>query len=79
LEIDRFIGNLRTIFENGEELRLTPQTEMHSLEEWDSLAILGFVTMVDSEYGVKIAAAEIKSAKTAQDLFGLVESRRPRS
>ena len=79
MEIDRFIANLRTVFDNGRELPLTLQTDMRSLEEWDSLAFLGFITMVDSEYGVKIAAAEIKSAHTAQDLFGLVEARLSRS
>jgi acyl carrier protein len=79
LEIDGFIDNLRSVFDNGGELSLTPETDMHSLEEWDSLAVLGFITMVDSEYGVKISAAEIKAANTPQDLFGLVEGKLVRS
>jgi acyl carrier protein len=78
LEINRFIENIRTIFDNGEELILSPSTDIHTLEEWDSLAVLGFITMVDSEYDIKIAAADIKSARTIEDLHSLVVARTAR-
>ena len=78
LEINGFIANLRTVFENGGDLILSPSTDVRSLEEWDSLAVLGFITMVDSEYDVKIAASDIKSARTIEDLCRLVEARKAR-
>jgi acyl carrier protein len=73
VDIGEFINNLKTVFEDADKIDLSPATELSHLEEWDSLAVLGFITMIDAEYGVKIAASEIQAAKTVQDLFRLVD------
>jgi len=75
LGIDDFIIKFKSIFEDGEKLVIAPHTEFRALEDWDSLAALGFITMMDAEYDVKITANEIKAAKTIQELFQLAEAK----
>ena len=42
------------------------------IEEWDSVAILSFIAMMDEEFNKAVKGAEIREAKTVQDLFELM-------
>lgn len=46
------------------------------LESWDSLAVISFIAMVDSQYGVSLPAKAITACRTAADLAKLVEENR---
>jgi acyl carrier protein len=48
---------------------------LKDFEQWDSLAVLSVLAMVDSQYGVTIPADEIRAVATADDLATLVESK----
>ncbi|MGA2770188.1 MAG: acyl carrier protein [Bryobacteraceae bacterium] len=43
-----------------------------NLEDWNSLAVIGFIAMVDTEYGVSLPAKAILSCRTVDDLAALV-------
>lgn len=47
----------------------TPQTELDSLEEWDSLAAISYVVMMDEKFGVAAKPDDIKEFKTIQDIL----------
>lgn len=49
---------------------------LEAFPEWDSLAILSTIASVDSKYGINLTSAEVKGARTAKDLFDLVEAKR---
>ena len=53
---------------------LTPETTFASLEDWDSVAVLSFIAMMDEEFGKEIKGAEIKKFVTIQDALDIMEA-----
>ena len=51
---------------------LTGEEVLADLEAWDSMAVLSFMAMADSEAGKTLAAADITKAKNVSDLYALV-------
>ena len=52
---------------------LTPETKLSTLAEWDSIAILSFIAMMDEEFGKAVKGAEIKQFETIQDAINVME------
>ena len=48
---------------------LSPDTVLADLSEWDSLAALSLIVLVDEEFGKKLSGAEIKAFTTVQDIL----------
>lgn len=44
--------------------------------EWDSLAVLSVIAMLDASYGVNVHAGELEQVRTVTDLWNLVQSRK---
>lgn len=57
------------------EQEMQPTDEFRKYEDWDSLAYLSVIAMMDEEYGVQIEEAEFKQLRTIQDLFNAVTKR----
>ena len=51
---------------------LTGDEAIDSVGNWDSLSVISFVAMVDSDLGQIVDDAELKGAKTLNDLAALV-------
>ena len=47
----------------------TPETNLDNLEEWDSLAAISYVVMMDEEFGIVANPTDIKNFKTIQDIL----------
>lgn len=47
----------------------SPETNLDDLEEWDSLAAISYVVMMDEHFGVVANPADIKNFKTIQDII----------
>ena len=67
---------LKKIADILEEAEVTKTDELKSFVQWDSLAVLSVIAMLDANYGVNLRAADLESVKTAGELWQLVESRR---
>ncbi len=52
---------------------LSPETKLSSLAEWDSIAILSFIAMMDEEFGKAMKGADIKQFETIQDAMNVME------
>jgi acyl carrier protein len=50
-------------------------TVLRSLEGWDSLAFVSFISAVDERYGVMLAAEDLMACHTVADLHHLLISR----
>ena len=50
--------------------------ELKAFPQWDSLAVLSVIAMLDASYGVNLRAADFKSIRNVGDLWHLVESRK---
>ena len=46
--------------------------KLDAIPEWDSLSVLGFMAMVDSECGKKIEPKELSACQTVDDVLDLV-------
>jgi acyl carrier protein len=51
---------------------------LSSFDTWDSLTRLSILAMLDSSYGVNLAAGDFKSMNTIEDLSAAVEARKRR-
>lgn len=67
-----FCHNIAEILDVEE---VKPESVLQDFEQWDSLAVLSVLAMVDSKYGVTIRANEIRAVVTAGDLVKLVEAK----
>ena len=51
---------------------ITPETKISSLE-WDSIASLSFIAMMDENFGKEVRGAEVKKFITIQDALDIME------
>ncbi len=52
---------------------LKPETVLEDLDEWDSIARISFIALVDDEFDKVIKGAAVKEQKTVADLMTLME------
>ncbi len=76
MEIKEFIQNFADQFEDTDASVFTPETVFHDLDEWSSLVGLSLIAMIDDEYDVTIKGDELRAAKTINDVFELVKSKK---
>ena len=56
-----------------DEGTLTPQTELVDLVEWDSIAVISFIALVDDGFNKIIKGSQIKEFKTVADALAVME------
>lgn len=52
---------------------ITPDMSLDDIGEWDSMASLSFIVLMDEEFGKVINGEDIKKLKTVQDLLNIME------
>jgi acyl carrier protein len=50
--------------------------DLKAFPQWDSLAVLSVIAMLDANYGVNLRAADFQQVTTAADLWNLVQSKK---
>jgi acyl carrier protein len=65
------IGLLEEMFE-ADTGSLQPDTALDTLQ-WDSMAMLSLIAMVNEKFGKKLAGAQIRSFKTIADIVAVME------
>lgn len=58
-----------------EDRELSLDDEFKAYDEWDSLAYLSTIAMIDDEYGVVISAAEFRTLTTLGDIAKAIEAK----
>lgn len=56
-----------------EEGTLTSQTELADLVEWDSIAFISFIALIDDKFDKIIKGSQIKEFKTVADALAVME------
>lgn len=54
---------------------LKPETELESLELWDSLAKLSLIAMFTEDFGRSIDIAQVRNFRTANDIYEQMEKK----
>ena len=75
MELQTFIDNFASQFEETDADVFTAQTKFKDLEEWSSLIALSVIAMVDEEYEVKLKGDDIRNSSTIEDLYIAVKSK----
>lgn len=76
MDIDQFVRNFEDAIEGVEPNTLNPDTQYHKIPQWDSLALLCLLAMIDCEYEVQISGPDLKNADTLRDIFALIEAKK---
>ena len=71
MEVNAFIKKLTDIMDT--ETKLTLETKLSDVEEWDSLSAVSFFSFCNVTLGKEIDVEQLKAAKTVKDLYKLVE------
>ena len=76
MELNKFIENFASQFEETAVSVFQADTKFKNLEEWSSLIALSVIAMIDDEYEVAIKGDDIRSSQTIEDLYNVVKSRK---
>lgn len=49
-------------------------TKLSDLEEWDSIALISFIALIDDEFDKVLKGSVVKQSKTVGDLMALMEA-----
>lgn len=71
---EKFISQLKEILEI-EDRELKTTDIFRDFEEWDSLANLSVIAMIDEEYNVVIDNTEFKNLKTIGEVIEAIKKR----
>jgi acyl carrier protein len=55
--------------------QIEPSQVLRDLPEWDSLAALSVIAMINSNYRITVSAAELRASETAEALQQLVAAK----
>ena len=71
--MNEFLTKIANILE---ENAVKETDELKAFAQWDSLAVLSVIAMLDANYGVNLRAADFEPVVTVGDLWNLVQSRK---
>ena len=57
-----------------DEGTLTPATVLEDLEEWDSMAKLSVMVMMDDDFGKVLTGDAVRALKTVQDILNFMDA-----
>ena len=73
MDLQEFIENFAGQFDETDASEFKSCTEFKKLADWNSMAALSIIAMIDSEYGVIIKGDDIVRSQTIEDLFNIVK------
>ncbi len=76
MEADQFVRHFENAIEGITPDSLNPETQYHKIPQWDSLALLCLLAMVDCEYDVQVGGMELKTCDTLRDVHALVAAKK---
>lgn len=74
MEMKDFVTKFKEALEI-EDMEINSDEKFKELEEWDSLAVLSILAMVNEEYDIIISRVELDTALTIKDLYDIVKNK----
>ena len=72
---EEFVQEIMEILEIEDASLVQNTTVFRELDEWDSLAALSTISMIDDEFGVTINNKDLRSVETLGELYDMVTER----
>jgi acyl carrier protein len=57
----------------ADEGTLNEDMNLKEIENWDSMAVISLIVMIDDKLGKKVSVSQIKDAKTVGDILNIME------
>jgi acyl carrier protein len=76
MEIQKFVENFASQFEENEAVLFTAKTKFRDINEWSSLMALSIIAMVDEQYNVSLTGDDIRLSITIEDIFNIVKMKK---
>ena len=74
MDNEKFINKFKEALEI-ENKEISVRDKFRDFEEWDSLAFLSIIAMIDEEYDVIIKGDEFKTLETIEDIINSIASK----
>lgn len=71
-----FIEKFAEIFDDVDASSLCEDTRFREMDDWDSIAGLSVIGLVDEEYDVTLNADDMRSCQTIGDLYAKIQSKK---
>lgn len=75
MEIEEFVNNFASQFDDTDVSEFHPEKNFREIEEWSSLSALSIMAMVDEHYKVKLSGEDIRKSSTIRDLFEIIKQK----
>ena len=75
MKLHDFVKSFASEFNEIPEGGFTPNTIYKDLAEWDSLAVLTIISMIDDEYEKTLTGADLRACNTIEDLYNFIHSK----
>lgn len=75
MDINEFVENFASQFDETDVSEINASTLFHNLEEWSSIIAMSILAMAKVEYGKAITGAELKDCMTVEDVFDLINDK----
>ena len=72
---EEFVQEIMENLEIEDASSVQDTTVFRELDEWDSLAALSTISMIDDEFGVTINNKDLRSVETLGELYDMVTER----
>ena len=72
---EEIVQEIMEILEIEDASLVRDTTVFRELDEWDSLAALSTISMIDDEFGVTINNKDLRSVETLGELYDMVTER----
>jgi len=75
MKIDAFLENLKKDLEIESIEKLSLETDIVQIDEWDSLTLLVFINHIKLNFDLEISEEEIGESFTVNDIIKLIEKK----
>ena len=75
MKIEEFVAKFESAIDDVEPGSLSPESIFREVPQWDSLAALSVLVMVNSELNVTVSGNELKSCTTVGDIYRIVSAK----
>ena len=76
MKLKEFVEEITEVFDDVDNLELTPDTYYKELDEYSSLTTLSIIAFADEHFGVIITGKEVRETETLEDLYNLICSKK---
>ena len=76
ISVNEFTEKLEAEFEDLQKGTLTPDTDYRAINGWSSMHALIVIAFVDANFDVLLTGIDLKSTKTINDLYNLIQHKK---